>query len=104
MRNGNEREGNRMKKKNTGYDIMEQFLLTKIDKEFTQLEIQIEAGNFQRKFDRYFLPESLSRYFRYVRDDKRMKKYNCEILEVPGRKHMTFTIKELGKPQIEIKF
>jgi len=93
-----------MNKKNTGYDIMEQFLLTKIDKEFTQLEIQIDARNFQRKFNRDFLPESLSRYFRFVRDDKKMRKYNCEILEVPERKHLTFTVKELKKPQIEIEF
>jgi len=85
----------------TGYQLLEEYLLTKIGKEFTQLQIQRELDDFQRDYGKAFLPESLSRYFRFVRDDERMKKHGLEIIEVPERKHLTFKVIEIKELVLE---
>jgi hypothetical protein len=77
----------------TGYELMEEYLLTKVDTEITQLQIQRELDEYQRRHNKNFLPESLSRYFRFVRDGKRLENKGYEIVEVTGRKHLTFKVR-----------
>ncbi len=76
----------------TGEQLMVNYLKGKIDKEFTQLDIQRDLDKYQENFNKKFLPESLSRYFRSVRHKKLLEKDGLEIVEVAGRKHLTFII------------
>ena len=75
----------------TGKELLKSWLLLKINQTFTERELQIELWNWQQRFGKHYLPDSLSRYFRFVRDEKLLESEGLEIIEVEGR-HKTWNV------------
>ena len=76
-----------------GFDLMRIYLLSKVNSEITQLHIQKEIAAMQSKYGFHLLEESIARYFRFTRLEKRLEKYGFKIEDVPNRKHKTWTVR-----------
>ena len=79
----------------TGNELVTLWLKTKVGAEFTQLNVQRELDVFQKQYGKHFLPESLARYFRMVRQSNALQKDGLEISEVQDREHTTYTVKRI---------
>jgi len=73
----------------TGKEMVADWLKTKVGQQITEAHLQCELYAYQARYGKHYLPDSLSRYFRFVRDEGILKDY--EINEVPG-KHKTWVV------------
>ena len=75
----------------TGCSMMKIWLKEHSGLEFTQANLQLEVHKWQWRFGKHYLPESISRYFRMVRD--RLIGFICR--EVKGKKHKTWIVEKI---------
>ena len=81
----------------TGEELLILWLKENINRSFTEKELQIELHEWQQKFGKYFLPDSLNRYFRFVRDKKLLEKDKLEIVVIRSGKYKTWKVMEIIK-------
>ncbi len=81
----------------TGKELVRDWLLTKVGEKITDANLEIELYAYQQRFGKHYLPGSLTRYFRFVREEGLR---NYEIKEVSG-KYKTWMVVEKEK-QLEL--
>lgn len=72
----------------TGKEVMREFILDNVNKEFDYYFIQNNINEYAQKFGVYHTPDSWTRYFRMVRDE-------FDLEEVPERKWKTWRVRQM---------
>ena len=75
----------------TGKELLKSWLKLKVGETFTERDLQLELWHWQQKYGCHYLPDSLSRYFRFVRDEKLLDGEGLEIRETEG-KHKSWNV------------
>ena len=79
----------------TGFDLLRYYLIKNVNRPITQLHIQKEVAELQKKFNMHFLEESIARYFRFTRLQNRLKPFGFTIEDYPGEKHKSWIVRTL---------